>query len=125
MHLPRLRTPASGSGKATKGQVGHREEQGKVTFDVSGNGKRLAKFVIPEVGAYCYTGYEAITVAVPNAKIHNGHVNEAYVIKQNPPDAKPTVLLTGDFKSPSTFKGQVKGKHYCDYDIEFTSDHPK
>ena len=99
-------------------------KNGKVTFDVSGNGKKLTDFVIPEVGAYCFSGYQAITVAVPKARIHHGHVNEQYVIKQNPPDAKPTVLLTGDFKSSNTFKGKVKGKNYCDYDIEFTS-HPR
>lgn len=109
-------------GKVTKGEVGP-GAKGKPRFKVTSNGKELKSFVIPEVAGFCFTGAQAITVAVPKAKIHAGRVDVNYVIRNNPPDAKPTVHLTGKFTSKTTFKGEVTGKHYCDYDVQFTS-HP-
>ncbi len=108
------------SGKVTKGEVG-KGRKGTPTFKVASGGKLMKRFKIPEVAGYCFTGAEAITIAVPKAKIKHRRVDESYVITNNPPSAKPTIHLTGTFSSAKKFKGEVTGEHYCDYDVKFTA----
>jgi FtsP/CotA-like multicopper oxidase with cupredoxin domain len=115
--------PGRWVGHSTNGDVGS-GKYGLATFKVSANHRRLLHFRIPEVGAYCFNGYQVITVAVPGARIRKGgRVRAAHVINRNPPDAKPTVHLKGRFKSKRTFRGEVTGEHYCQYDVRFVA-HP-
>jgi len=106
--------PRSGAwiGKVVKGQA-VKGKAGEPAFTVKGD--RLTKFVIGGVGAYCFTGYQVVTVAVPWAKIHNGRFSRTIH-----PIAHANVKLTGLFLSATRMQGTVTGSGYaCDYTIGF------
>jgi hypothetical protein len=113
--------PRSGHwvGKVTKGQVGT-GKNGQPSFTVEKSAERMSNFHILEVGAFCFSGYQVVTVAVPRAAITHGSVNTTYKIP-NVTNAK--VHLKGTFTSATTLKGEVSSNTYCDYDIKFVA-HP-
>jgi opacity protein-like surface antigen len=111
-------TPRAGHwrGKVTKGQA-VRGKGGEPTFTVSGS--KLRKFTIGGVGAYCFTGYQVVSVYVPSARIHHGRFSTTYH-----PVKDANVKLTGRFVSASKAIGTVTGSGYaCDYTIGFVA-HP-
>ena len=85
---------------------------------MSATGTRITKFQIPGVSAFCFTGYQVISVAVPTAPIKHGFVNTTYRI---PKVTNAKVKLKGKFVSASKFKGEVSSNTSCDYDVTFVA----
>ncbi len=114
-------TPKAGHwvGKATSGEVG-KGKYGQPTFTVSKDRKTLKKFTIPEVGAFCFAGYQVVTVYVGHAAIKHGTVNTTYLVDKT---TKAKVQLKGKFNSATKFTGQVSSRTYCDYTIKFVAHH--
>ncbi len=114
------RKPKAGHwvGRATQPGETLNGRNGNATFTVSAARTRITKFQIPGVTAFCFTGYQVISVAVPDAPIKHGFVNTTYRIPDMT-DAK--VKLKGQFVSASTFKGEVSSRTYCDYDVTFVA----
>jgi opacity protein-like surface antigen len=111
-------TPRAGHwiGKVTKGQALH-GKAGEPTFTVSGGA--LHRFTIGGVGAYCFAGYQVVSVYVKSAAIHGGRFSTTVH-----PVKGANVKLTGRFTSPTKVTGTVSGSGYaCDYTIGFVAHH--